>query len=119
MVLAPTIGRAREALTDPIASEQHPSLASPKRAEQQGRLVLLALSWSASFLSRVNIVQDSAEHYPNRGNGGEIIKDTEDPRLWRVYWMGGITFPKFPCRVTAFRYLNQLRQGKRRPEQPI
>ena len=80
---------------------------------------MLALSCSSSFLSRVKIVQDSAEHYPNRGNGGEIVRDTEDPRLWRVYWMGEITFPKFPCRVTAFRYLNQLRQGKRTPEQPI
>src|SRR4029453_9604464 len=101
MVPAPTIGRARKALTDPIASEHPSEPGNPPLHTglgNEGRLVLLALSCSPSFLSRVNIVQDSAEHYPNRGNGGEIVRDTEDPRLWRGYRMGENTFSKIPRR---------------------
>ena len=86
-------------------------------------LSVLVLTVFGSTLGPAIAQEDGSESIPaartSSRNGGEIIRDTEDPSLWRVYWMGEITFRKFPCRVTAHSYLNQLRQGKRRPEQPI
>jgi hypothetical protein len=54
MVPAPTIGRARKALTDPIASEHPSEPGNPPLHTglgNEGRLVLLALSCSPSFLA--------------------------------------------------------------------
>jgi hypothetical protein len=55
--------------------------------------------------------------YPDRQDGGTVVRCKNDPLVWRVHWLGKIMLPRFDTRLTAITYLTQLRQGKRIAEQ--
>ena len=50
--------------------------------------------------------------YPDRNDGGSIVRDKDDPTYWRVHWLGKIMVPRFASRLLAYVYLSQLQQGK-------
>jgi hypothetical protein len=45
-----------------------------------------------------------------------IIRDKHEADLWRVYFQGKLTTPKFLLRSSAFTYLASLRLGHNKPD---
>ena len=49
------------------------------------------------------------------GISGLVTPDKYDVDIWRVYFQGQLTGPKFASRAGAMGYLSSLRSGNRRP----
>jgi hypothetical protein len=49
------------------------------------------------------------------GISGLVTLDKYDEDIWRVYFQGQLTRPKFASRTGAMGYLSSLRSGNRRP----
>lgn len=49
------------------------------------------------------------------GISGLITPDKDDVDIWRVYYQGQLTGPKFASRAGAMGYLSSLRSGNRKP----
>jgi hypothetical protein len=49
------------------------------------------------------------------GISGLVTLDKYDVDIWRVYFQGQLTIPKFPSRAGAVGYLSSLRSGNRKP----
>ena len=49
------------------------------------------------------------------GISGLVTLDRYDVNIWRVYFQGQLTGPKFASRAGAVGYLSSLRSGNRKP----
>ncbi len=49
------------------------------------------------------------------GISGLVTLDKYEVALWRVYFQGQLTLPKFASRAGAMGYLSSLRAGNRKP----
>ena len=50
------------------------------------------------------------------GVSGIIVPDDDELEMWRVYFQGRLTAPRFSSRCAALGYLAALRSGARKPE---
>lgn len=56
------------------------------------------------------------EHHADKGMSGCVERDRYDDTVWRVYYQGRLTTPRFSNRSAATGYLAALRNGYATPE---
>lgn len=47
---------------------------------------------------------------------GMTVPDVHQPHIWRVYFLGRLTAPRFATRLDALQYMNALRGGTKHPQ---
>lgn len=47
---------------------------------------------------------------------GLVVHDKYEPHIWRVYFLGRLTAPRFDTRLDALQYMNALRGGSKHPK---
>ena len=50
------------------------------------------------------------------GISGIVVPDEHEAKMWRVYYQGRLTAPRFAARDSALKYLGALRGGYKPPE---
>jgi hypothetical protein len=56
------------------------------------------------------------EHHADKSMSGCVERDSHDDTVWRVYFQGRLTAPRFSNRSDAMGYLAAMRSGRTAPE---